>query len=300
MYRRLVSGLYDWPTALLVLTTLFWAGNTIAGRLAVDEIAPFQLVLARWVLVAGVMWLLFGHEVREHWAAARRRFWAIVLMASLGFTGFNGLFYLAALETTAVNIGILQGSIPIWVLLMAYLAYGSRIAPVQALGVALTLVGVVTVATAGAPHMLLSLGVGPGDALMLAACALYAFYTTALQKRPDIPGRAFFTLMSVIAAVTSLPFWLAEAVILAPAMPSLEGWLVTLYVAVFPSCLAQLFFMRGVDLIGPGRAGVYVNLVPVFSPLLAILLLGERFAFFHAVALVLVLGGIWLAQHKRA
>ncbi|GMG85067.1 DMT family transporter [Paralimibaculum aggregatum] len=298
MLRRLALGLYDLPPALLALTTLFWAGNTIAGKLAVGEIAPFQLVFARWILVAGVLWLLYGKELRAHWPTARPRLREIVLMASLGFTAFNGLFYLAALQTSAVNIGILQGAIPVFVLLMAYFAYGTRIGAVQVLGVALTLAGVVVVATAGSPFSLFTLGIGPGDGLMLLACLFYGFYTTALQRRPKIPGRALFTLMSIIAALTSLPFWLAEAVISAPPWPTPEGWAVTLYVAIFPSCLAQLFFLRGVDLVGPGPAGVYVNLVPVFSPLLAILILGERFAGFHALSLALVLGGIWLAQRR--
>ena len=80
------------------------------------------------------------------------------------------------------------------------------------------------------------------------------------------------------------------------ALPTWQGWLVTLYVAIFPSCLAQLFYLRGVDLIGPGRAGVFVNLVPVFAAILAVALINEPFALFHAVALVLVIGGIWLAQ----
>jgi drug/metabolite transporter (DMT)-like permease len=79
-------------------------------------------------------------------------------------------------------------------------------------------------------------------------------------------------------------------------MPTLQGWLVTLFVAVGPSCLAKLFYLRGVDLIGPGRAGVFVNLVPVFAAILAVALLGEPFAVYHAIALALVIGGIWLAQ----
>lgn len=298
MLRRLVLGLYDSPAALLVLTCLFWAGNTIAAKFAVGEIAPFQLVLARWLLVALALLLLFGQELRAHWQTARPRLLEIGLISAVGFTGFNGLFYVAALETTAVNIGIIQGSIPVFVLVLALIAYGTRIGALQALGVAVTLAGVVLVATNGDPASILALGVGPGDALMLLACLLYGLYATALQRRPKIPGRALFTLMASIAALTSVPFWIAEMVISAPDWPSQQGWIVTLYVAVFPSCLAQLFFLRGVDLIGPGPAGVYVNLVPVFSPLLAVLILGERFAAYHAAALGLVLAGIWLAQSR--
>ncbi|MEL6217244.1 MAG: DMT family transporter [Pseudomonadota bacterium] len=298
MIGHALTGLYAKPALLLTLTALFWAGNAIAGQLAVGEVAPFQLVALRWVLVSVVLLALFGGELREHWGAVKGRLPFVITVASLGFTGFNGLFYLASLSTSAVNIGILQGSIPVFVLLMAYVAYGTRISAIQTVGVAATLVGVVLVATDGAPVSLLTLGVAPGDGLMVLACLLYAFYATCLQRRPDLPGRAFFTLMSAIAAVTSLPFFAIEWVIVDPPFPTIEGFAVILYVAIFPSCLAQLFFMRGVDLIGPGRAGVYVNLVPVFASILAILLLGERFAWFHALALALVLGGIWLAQRS--
>lgn len=296
MLRTAVTRLYASPALLLTLTALFWAGNAIAGQLAAGEIAPFQLVLARWVLVAAALVALFGAELRAHWDTARPHLWRIAGMATVGFTAFNGLFYQASLRTPAVNIGILQGAIPVFVLLVAYAVHRSRIRAIQAVGVALTVTGVVTVATGGAPLTLFTLGVNDGDALMLLACLLYALYTVALQTRPAMPGRAFFTLMSVIAVVTAAPFAAVEAWVSAPPMPSLEGWLVTLYVALFPSCLAQLFFLRGVDLIGPGRAGVYVNLVPVFAALLGIAVLGERFAPFHAIALTLVLGGIWLAQ----
>ena len=131
---------------------------------------------------------------------------------------------------------------------------------------------------------------------MLAACVLYAFYTVALRDRPHMPGTAFFTLLALIAAVTSLPLVAFEALTSGLTMPTVHGLLVTAWVAIFPSFLSQLFYLRGVDLIGPGRAGVFVNLVPVFAAALAVSLIDEPFAAFHAVALALVIGGIWLAQ----
>ncbi|MEM6972754.1 MAG: DMT family transporter [Pseudomonadota bacterium] len=288
--------LHDAPALLLTLTALFWAGNAIAGQLARDQIQPFTLVLIRWLAVAAILWPLYGHEVRAYWHVARPKLLRIVLMATLGFTCFNALFYVASLSTTAVNIGILQGSMPVFVLIGCALAFGDRVRPVQAAGVALTLVGVVLVATGGDLAAMIESGINPGDGVMLAACVLYSFYTLALRGRPDMPGRAFFTLMCMIAAVAAIPFAAGEALVTGGQWPTLEGWAVAAYVAVFPSCLAQLFFLRGVDLIGPGRAGVYINLVPVFAAILAVVLLGQPFFTHHAVALVLVLGGIWLAQ----
>ena len=291
--------LYQRPVVLLVLTMLFWAGNAIAGQLAKGQITPLQLVLFRWIAVTAVMWPLFGREVLAHWHVARPQMGRVIVMAILGFTGFNVLFYLASLKTTGVNIGILQGSVPVFVLLGALVAHGTRVTAVQGLGVIVTLVGVIIVATAGAPWAVIDLGLNQGDAIMLIACLLYALYAVLLQGRPAMPGAAFFTLMAPIATITAIPPAITEAVLAADyAWPSAQGWLICAYVAIFPSCLAQLFFLRGVDLIGPGPAGLYTNLVPVFASVLAVLLLDQVFATYHALALGFVLGGIWLAQRK--
>jgi len=218
------------------------------------------------------------------------------MMGTLGFTAFNVLFYLAGHYTTAINIGILQGALPIFVMVGAFFSHGTRVTLMQVVGVLITSVGVLVIATHGAPLAVFDIEFNRGDLFMLLACVLYAFYAVALRKRPQIPGPAFFTLLALIAAITSLPLILVEALTTGLSMPTTKGLLVTAFVAIFPSCLAQLYFMRGVDLIGPGRAGIFMNLVPVFTAILAVIILGEPFAMFHLVALVLVISGILLAQ----
>src|SRR5262245_49705110 len=123
---RLLRRLYSWPSLLLTLTCAFWAGNTIAGRLAVGQVTPMLLTLLRWLLVLAVLWPIYGGQVRQHWPAIRTRWRRVVLMAVFGFTGFNALFYVAAHYTTAINIGILQGCLPMFVLAGAFLAHGTR------------------------------------------------------------------------------------------------------------------------------------------------------------------------------
>jgi drug/metabolite transporter (DMT)-like permease len=294
--KRLFSRLYGWPSLLLTLTCMFWAGNTIAGRLAVGQVTPMQLTFLRWVLVIAGLWPIYGGQVRQHWGAVRGRLLSVLLMAVFGFTGFNALYYVAAHYTGAINIGILQGCLPIFVLAGAFLAHGTRASLLQLIGALITTFGVVVIATRGAPLSILDVDLNVGDVLMLVACVLYAFFTVALRDRPDMPGAAFFTLLAVIAALTSLPLAVWEIFAQAAPAPSLTGLLIIAYVAIFPSCLAQIFLLRSVDLIGPGRTGIFLNLVPLFSAIMAVGLLGEPFAPFHAVALVLVLGGILLAQ----
>ncbi|GHB19984.1 membrane protein [Pseudovibrio japonicus] len=281
---------------LLVLTTLMWSGNAVASKLAVGHVSPMVIVFLRWMIVAGLMSLIAWRELVASWDAIRPHLVSIALMAAFGFSGFNGLFYLAAHNTTAVNIGILQGSIPMIVVVGAYFLFGVRVTLVQFLGILLTLLGVFLVASQGSWQVLLNLQINPGDALMLVAALFYAGYTLALRNRPKVPALAFFAVMAFVAALVSLPMLAVEYSQETLVWPTVQGWLVIFYIALCPSFLAQIFFMRGVEMIGPNRAGVFVNLVPVFSAAMAIILLGEEFALYHGAALALVLGGIWIAE----
>ncbi|MEL7153055.1 MAG: DMT family transporter [Pseudomonadota bacterium] len=300
LIRTLVDALYARPYHLLTLAAIFWACNAIAGQMARGEITARQHVLIRWIFGAGFMWAIYGREVIAYWHAARSAIWRIIVMSIAGFTAFNLLFYLASFNTSGVNVGILQGSVPVFVILFGLILHRTLITPLQTLGVLGTMLGVAVVATQGTPWLALEIDFNDGDLIMLAACASYAFYAILLKHRPDMPGAVLFTLMSGIALVTSVPPVLIEMALADEtyAAPTLFGVLLTLFVAVFPGILAQQFFLRGVDLIGPQRAGIFTNLVPVFASALAVMILGQVFALYHALALVLVLGGIWLAQRS--
>lgn len=284
---------------LLVLTTLSWAGNAVAGRLAVGEVSPMALTMLRWVGVVVLVLIFARHRLIAEWPVLRRHLPYLFALGALGFTGFNALFYIAAHSTVAINIGIIQGSIPVFVLLGAYAAYRTPVTGLQFVGVAATMLGVAIIAAQGDIARLADLAFNNGDLLMVLACLLYAGYTVALRKRPAVSGLAMFSVMAVAALLTSLPLVAVEAALGRFQWPSLTGWAVLSFIALFPSFLAQIFFLRSVELVGPGRAGVFVNLVPIFSALLAVLILGERFQLYHALALVFVLGGIAVAERLR-
>lgn len=293
-------GLFGNAYLLLVLTTLVWGGNAVAGRLAVGEISPMAMTAFRWLGVVMLLAIFARRQVRRDWPKLRPRLAYLAVLGSVGFTGFNALFYVAAHFTGAINIGIIQGSIPVFVLLGAYAVFRTPVTGVQGLGVATTMLGVALIAIQGDPARLTALSFNEGDLLMVAACILYAGYTVALRHRPAVSGLSMFAVMATAAALSSLPLVLVELLTGAFLWPTPTGWALLLFVAIFPSFLSQLFFLRAVELVGPGRAGVFVNLVPVFAAALGVLILGERFALYHALALAFVLGGIWLAERRRA
>jgi len=285
------------PILLLSLTALMWAGNSVAGRLAVGEISPMELIFLRWTFACIPLAIAARADLKKDMAALRPRWRYLVVAGSLGFTGFNALFYLAAHRTTAVNISILQGLIPPLVIIGAAFVFGTRPRPLQVLGIIGTMIGVAWVGLRGDMANLRSLDFNSGDLMVIVASAFYAVYTLMLRQRPQVSSLGLFAAMAFVALLTSAPLLAIEIAYGAFMWPSAKGWATLAYVALFPSLIAQIFFIRGVQLIGPSRAGVFANLVPIFGALLAVTILGEPFAVYHAVALALVVGGIWMAEH---
>jgi drug/metabolite transporter (DMT)-like permease len=282
----------------LTLTTLFWAGNAIAGRIAVGEVSPMLLVTLRWFGTVALLLVIGGAQMRRGWPELRRRLPYLAAMGVVGLTGFNALFYLAAHKTTAINIGILQGAMPVLVLLGSAVLFGTRLGATQLAGVAITIVGVVLVVSRGELAVLAALGFNRGDLFLLIASLFYASYALGLRVRPQVSPVSVLTVMSAAAAIATLPLVAVEATTGRLFWPTVDGWGVVAYVTVFPSVLSQLFFIKGVGLIGPARAGLFINLVPVFAAIMAVAILDEAFRWYHLGGLALVLSGIWLAERR--
>jgi drug/metabolite transporter (DMT)-like permease len=288
------------PYLLLTLTMLMWSANGIAGRVAIGEVSPMVIVTLRWLISCSLLFAFAFSRIREDWTVLKHHIVRLVLGAIFGFTGFNALFYLSAHHTSAVNMTILQGALPIFVLMGAAIFQHTPLTLLQAIGIPFTLAGVIAVASQGELDVLLNFNFNIGDIGLVIACLSYAIYTLMLRNRPKVSGIGFFAIVAMAAFITSLPLLGLEMALGEAQWPTVEGWMIVAFIGICPSLLAQLFFLKAVELIGPGRAANFTNLVPIFGPLLAIILLGEPFHLYHAVALMLVLGGIALAEWRRA
>lgn len=284
----------------LITATLCWGLNANFSKLAVGEISPMQVVTFRWLGVVLLLALFARGNIIRDWPILRRHLPFLAVMGGFGFTAFNALFYVAGHHTTAINIGILQGAVPIFVLLGAFMAYRQRITTIQTVGVAITLLGVIIVATGGDLSELSGFSINRGDLFMLIACFIYAAYSLGLTRGPKTSALGLFAVMAFVAWLVSLPLIAIETYLLGWQAPSTTGWIIVALITILPSLLAQLFFIYGVKMIGPGRAGTFYNLVPVFASILAVIILQEVFELHHALALVLVLGGIWLSEIGKA
>lgn len=296
--RPTSGGLWQSPYPLLTLASLQWAANTVAGRLAVGEITPMLLVTLRWGFVLAFVLAFNARALIADLPALKAKPWLLTLLGLTGYTGFTAFFYGAAHFTTGANMAIIQGSMPFFVFTLAFLARGRRVAPMQAVGMLLGVVGVALVATRADLEVIRTLSFNLGDLFMVGATISYAIYTVGLEDRPAVGSLSLFAALVAVALVTSLPLTLVEAATTGTFWPTPKGWVITILVSIFPSFLAQVFYIRGVELIGPGRAGIFVNLIPVFGAAMAVAFLGEPFGWYQAAGLALVMAGIVLAQKR--
>lgn len=287
------------PHFLLTLTSIFWAFNTIAGRAAVGEVSPLLIVSVRWFFVSIILTILCRNQLKEIWKILNKRIKWLFIMGLFGFTGFNSAYYIAAHDTIAINLGLVQGTMPAFIIIIAWIWLQEKINFTQLLGVLITFIAVLVVVSSGNLTTLLSLELNNGDIVMIFACTLYAVYAVGLRKKPEIGALSLLTFFAYVAFLGSLPGLLYEISSNQLILPSLKGCIILGVIIIFPSFLAQIFFMKGVEKIGPARSGLYTNLVPVFSSILAVFFLGENFEFYHLLSLSMIFCGIYLFENKN-
>lgn len=280
----------------LTVATLFWGGNTVVGKLAVGHVSPMVLNFSRWAIALLIICAISVPQLKKDWPTLKRNWLLLLGYGAIGYTAFNGFLYTALKYTSAVNGAIEQGGIPVLIFILNFLLFRIPVSAIQILGFAISFVGVALTATRGDLDVLLSLALNFGDALLLLAVAAYAIYTIALRWKPAIHWKSLMAASALGGALTGLPLVLWEEVNGTMILPDVAGWGMIAYAALFPSLISQVFYVLGVEGIGANRAGLFINLVPVFGTLLSLAVIGEAVQPLHLIALSLVLGGIAIAE----
>lgn len=285
------------PYVLLSLTALFWSGNWVIGRAVVSDgqIPPVALAWYRWAIAVALMMPIALPQIRRHWRLIWQHRNVIVMLALVGMGFHNLLSYVGLQFTTAINGVMLNSAIPVMIILLGVVFFKQRVSMQQMSGVAVSLVGVLAILTKGHLEALAEFKFNYGDLIVLASMVLWALYTLMLKWRPDgIPGLALLAVCGTIGLFGMTPLFAWEV---ASGKSIQWSWGVVaalLYVGLFPSFIGYLFWNRAVEEVGPGIAGLFVHLMPVFGSLLAWLFLDERLFWFHLVGIVFIFAGIYL------
>ncbi|MCQ4634415.1 drug/metabolite transporter (DMT)-like permease [Shinella sp. BE166] len=283
----------------LSVTALFWGANSVAGKLAVGHVSPMVLTTYRWIVALIIILAFMMPQVKRDWPMIRKHWLQLLLYGIFGFTAFNALLYTALGYTSAINAVIEQAGIPMLIFVFNFVLFRIQASIAQIIGFSVTLIGVLVTAAHGEFSALAELEFNFGDALMLCAAIVYAAYTVSLRWKPELHWQSFIAAPAFGALLSAIPLFFWELSRGAAIFPDTTGWAIVLYAGIFPSLLSQVLYVRGVEMIGANRAGLFINAIPVFGTILSVLLIGETLYSFHVVALLLVLGGIAIAEWGR-
>jgi drug/metabolite transporter (DMT)-like permease len=289
--------------AMLLVPPFFWAGNVVLGRIIQDLCPPVTLNFLRWfaafVIVLPLAWrvLLPGSPLWSNW----KRY---ALIGFLGVGTYNSFQYLALQTSSPLNITLVASSTPVFMLGLGAVFYGQTVRKRQWLGAVLSILGVLTVLTRGDVHNLLHVQWVLGDLFILLATLEWAWYSWLLAQPKDPPAlrsdwAGFLMAQLVFGLLWSGLFAGAEWT--QPHADIAWGWPLALAIAaiaVGPAVLAYRFWGLGVQRVGPGVAGFFANLTPLFAAVMSALVLGDAPRVYHAAAFVLIVGGIVVSSRK--
>ncbi len=278
-----------------LLAALIWSVNMIVTKMAAGVIAPAAIGFYRWAL-AGV--ILTPFALPGVWAQRRQirpNLLKFAVLGGLGMALYQGLAYVAAASTTATNMGIITAMIPLMTVAVVAVVLRERPSAMAMLGGLLSLAGLALLIGEGDPARLLAVGANRGDVLMGIGALAYALYGVLLRRwaLPVGPWQSLYVQVG-FGVLFQLP-----AFLLAPASPlNGENLPLVLYAALFPSLFAPFLWMQGVKHLGPNRASIFLNVMPVATVAIAALFLDEKPHVFHIVGGAMALAGVMLAQMR--
>jgi drug/metabolite transporter (DMT)-like permease len=287
------------PYLLLICAALFWSGNFVLSRGMHAEIPPLALSFWRWSVALAILSLFAVGKLWLQRREARRQARFIIIQGLLGVTGFNTLIYLAVQSTTAINAVLVNSCIPVLIAVCSWLFYRDALTVRQGCGVLTSLIGVWLIIGRGSLATLLELTMNRGDLLVLLAAVLWACYSANLKRYPkELHPYAYQAGIVIVGLAGLTPFYLLERA-------SGTGFTLTpatiatiVYVGLFASVLAFLFWNHAVRSVGPNKAGPFIHLMPVFSTILAVIFLGERLYPYHLPGIALIVTGIILTTYR--
>lgn len=281
---------------LPLLAVLIWTGNTLVTKLAATAIEPAAMAFYRWVLAGLVLSPFVGRAIWQRRTVVARHWPKLALLGALGMGMYQSLAYEAARTTSALNMGVIVATMPLMAMLLACCIGNDRLTAAKAGGALLSLAGVLVLAAGGNPARLLRGALHPGDALMLVAVASNALYGVLL-KRWELPLSTWEQLYVQIGFGVLLlaPFWWAAP----SATITLHGLPLVLYAGIAASIGAPFCWMTGIKRLGPARAAMFMNLLPLLVAVGACALLGETLHGYHALGGALTLAGVLWSQKRR-
>jgi drug/metabolite transporter (DMT)-like permease len=287
------------PYLLTAMAPLCWAGDIVLAGSMAQKVPPFSLVFWRWLLAALIMLPFTYKNLTQDWPEIKSSWGKLCLMSVLGASGFITLLYISLHTTSTINSALIQTTMPFMIVLACVFLYGEKMSKAQLGGMALCFMGVVYVLFKGDWHAVKQMVFIRGDLLVLIATVLYGLYSALIPKSGKLHPFTFLFCISSLGAMTIFPFYVWELLTVGAARITPKVLFGVSYIAICPTIVAYLCWNKGISLIGPSRASLFMYLIPVFTAMFAIPFLKEPFRFYHVMGMMLIFCGMILFNQER-
>ena len=285
---------------MLVLATLFWAGNFIIGKAAfVENIPPMSLVFFRWSLVWLILLPFTYKEILKFKEVIIKNLPLLFFLALTSVGLFNSFTYLALVYTQVINASLFNTAIPAMIILLCFVFKIEKTNRFQIMGLILSVIGILSIITKLDLNILLSLNFNKGDIIMIGGVITWGLYSSFLKKKKfTLPLLTLVHILCTFGLLFILPQFLFEVYQGKIIKFDINLGYILIYLALFPSIGSYYCWAGAVSIIGANRAGIFLSLIPLFSTILAIIFFDEKFLFFHFIGSVLIVLGLFLSNKK--
>jgi drug/metabolite transporter (DMT)-like permease len=285
---------------MLTLCSLFWSGNFIVGKFAtLYEVPPLTLNFFRWLIVWIILIPFTLKDIIKNFKIIKNNFYSIFFMSITSISVFNSIVYYSLNFTQVLNGALMISTIPVLIIFISFIFRTEKINFNQILGVIFSMIGVIIIVSRLDLFKLINLDLNKGDLWLLIAMLSWAIYSTMLRTY-KIPLKAltFISIIVSIGLIFLLPQFLFEYKNYQIIQFNFPVILITSYVVLFAGLGAYIFWNKGVSIVGPNKAGIFLHLMPVFSSFMAIFILNEKLMSFHIIGAVVIIVGIYLSSKK--
>ncbi|MBC7779274.1 MAG: DMT family transporter [Proteobacteria bacterium] len=284
-------------SGLLALAVASWAGNWVIGRMIRFDAPPAGITFLRWAISAVILLVYSRRSIVQHWALLRRSWGVLLVLALLASVLQHLPVYIGLRTTTATTASLLNATTPVFILLIAWLVIGEKLTKAVLAGVVIALSGALWIVTRGHPEAVAGWTLNVGDMWILLGTVSLAFYTICLRWRPPgLPAATLLCAISTLGALCALPLAAAEFASGARFVWSSQLLAAVVYISVGATVLAYFCWNKGVQILGASRAGPFMYLMPVYTPLMGWLWLDEAVETFHLFGIALIFAGILLTR----
>jgi drug/metabolite transporter (DMT)-like permease len=294
----LARGLWGNAYLVLALASLCWSGNHLMGRAIAGHVPPLTITTLRWLLAALILFPFIHRHLARDWPLIRQHIGVLIYLALIGGGVFGALQFVGLQLTTALNVSVMNSLAPLFIVAASAAMFGDRLTIGQAVGIGISLLGVLAIISKLDPDVLTHFSFNTGDVLILINMALWGVYSASMRWRPAIHPVSFMFMFCLISGIAMLPAMAWEYSTGFRLQPTVLTFGSIAFVTLFSTITAFMCWTRGVELIGPNRAGIFLHLVPIFSALLTGAVLGEPLMSYHVVGFALILAGVYCAARR--